>query len=157
MTYEQRIAIIAQWFRDDIAVRFSMPNGIDPKIAATDVIEAINSHIPSALDRERIGNLLAATTKEVARSAKSRTLPTARDFAEATKQAASAFRPPTPTQHTDAHDIDPMRLAAHRIKTKQPVSEDWLKGKRRDLMLSRGLVTNDDLHPYDLYIAAHKQ
>lgn len=157
MTYEQRIAIITQWFRDDITIRFAMPNGIDPKIAATDVIEGINSQIPSHLDRERIGNLLASVTREVARSAKSRTLPTARDFVEATKEAASAYRLQTPTQTSDPAKIDPLRLAAKRIKNKESVAEDWLKGKRREFLLNSGLVTEEDLAPYDLYIAAHTQ
>ena len=157
MTYEQRIAIITRWFRDDITSRFNMPSGIDPKIAMSDVIEAINSQIPSHLDAERIGNLLASITKEIARSAKSRTLPTARDFVEATLQASSAYRLPTPSPTSNPTQIDPLRLAASRIKNRESVAEDWLKGKRRAALIGSGLVTDADLEPYDLYIAAHTQ
>lgn len=157
MTYEQRIAIITRWFRDDIAIRFNMPSNIDPKIAASDVIEAINSQIPSHLSAEQIGNLLASTAKEIARSARSRTLPPARDFVEATLQASSAFRVSTPTSATQPHQIDPLRLAAKKIKRGDAVGEDWIKGERRKQLLSNGLVTEADLHPYDLYIAAYKQ
>lgn len=157
MTYEQRIAIITRWFRDDIASRFNMPSGIDPKIAMNDVIEAINSQIPSHLNAEQIGNLLATTAKEIARSARSRTLPPARDFVEATLQASSAFRLPTPSPTSTPPQIDPLRLAAGRIKRGEAVGEDWLKGNRRKALLSNGLVTEADLHPYDLYMAAHTQ
>lgn len=157
MTYEQRIAIITRWFRDEVAARFSMPNGIDPKIAANDVIEGINSQIPSNLSPEQIGNLLASITREVARSARSRTLPTVKDFVDATLQASSAFRLPVSTSTHQPSHSDPLRIAAHRIKSKEAVGEDWLKGNRRKALLESRLVTEADLHPYDLYIAAHMQ
>jgi len=62
-----------------------MPRDVDPKIAAMDVIEAINGNLPSPLTEERIGILLASITREVSRSAKSRTLPTAKEFVDAVK------------------------------------------------------------------------
>jgi hypothetical protein len=157
MTYEQRISLVTQWFRNDIASRFSMPNGIDPKVAASDVIESINSYIPSHLDKERIGNLLASVTKEVARSAKSRTLPTAKDFIDATRQASQAFQQPQPTVTTNGPLIDPLRLAAKRIESKQAVGEEWLKGARRIALMRDCGITEEQLRPYDLYIAAHTQ
>lgn len=157
MTYEQRIALVGQWFKTEIAPRFSMPNGLDPRIVINDVIEGINAHIPSNLDRERIGNLLASITKEIARSAKSRTLPTAKDFIDATRAASQAYSTPSPTHPTRTTSIDPLRLAAARIRAKETVGEGYLKGARREALMKEHGITETDLAPYDLYIAAHKQ
>ncbi len=157
MTYEQRIAQITMWFRDEIATRFTMPNGVDPKVTVNDTVEAINAYIPSHLKPEQIGNLLASVTREVARSAKSRTLPTAKEFIDATKHSGMAYQLQQGTIQIDTNKIDPLKLAAHRIKTKQPVAEDWLRGNRRELLIRHGNVTEEELRPYDLYIAAHMQ
>lgn len=157
MTYEQRIALIRRWFLADITTRFSMPNGVDPKVAATDIIEGINSNTPSQLTAEQIGNLLASITKEIARSAKSRTLPTTKDFIDATKAASQTRSQALGTTTTQNTSMDPLRLAAARIRTGQPVGEDWIKGNRRELLIKQCGITEDQLAPYDLYIAAHMQ
>jgi hypothetical protein len=156
MTYDQRIAYLSNWFRAELAPRFNLPRDVDPKIAVSDLIEAINSLLPNQLTPEQIGNLLSSTTKEVARSAKSRTLPPIKDFTDALRGVLQARTVPLPTHPSQAHVFDPLRLAIKRIQEGLPVGEHWLKGPMRQQLKSAG-ITEDQMRPYDLYIAAHTQ
>jgi hypothetical protein len=155
MDYNQRITLITNWFKSDMSVRFNMPRDIDAKIAALDVIEAINSNMPSHLDREQIGNFLASITKEVSRSAKSRTLPTAKEFVDAARISAHTPKISTHSAPKESGDNEPLRIAVARIRAGEPVSDGWLFGDRRKQILKH--VTERELERYDLYIAAHKQ
>jgi len=155
MDYNHRIAIITDWFKSDMIVRFNMPRDIDPKIAAIDVIEAINSNMPSHLNGEQIGNFLAAITKEVSRSAKSRTLPTAKEFLEAARASSQTHQISTHSAPTSLDYTDPLKIAVARIRAGNPVADSWLFGVRRKQILQH--VSESDLEKYDLYIAAHMQ
>lgn len=153
--YEQRIGYITDWFKSDITVRFTMPRDIDPKVAAKDVIEAVNSNLPSPITPERIGSLLASITKEVSRSAKSRTLPTAKEFIDAVRALTQSGQIASQSGDTEAWHIDPLQITIKRIRAGQPFCGSWLKGDKRALLLRH--VTSAELEPYDLYMAAHMQ
>lgn len=155
MNYDQRIAHITNWFRSDITVRFNMPRDVDPKIAAMDVIEAINGNLPSPITEERIGNLLASITKEVSRSAKSRTLPTAKEFVDAVRALTQSGQIAPKSSTDGAWRIDPLQIAIKRVRAGEPLCESWLMGGKREQLLRH--VNDGDLQPYDLYIAAHTQ
>lgn len=156
MDYDERIALVTNWFKAEIAVRFSMPNAIDPKVAATDVIEAVNSQLPSQLNKERIGNLLASITREVARSAKSRTLPPTKEFIDAARATVEAHLKASTMPTLPEENNSPARRVAALIRRGEPVGEHWFKGSMRQQLRDAG-VTDDEMHPYDLYIAAHMQ
>lgn len=155
MNYDQRIGHIKDWFKSDITVRFTMPREIDPKIAANDVIEAINSNLPSPITAERIASLLASITKEVSRSAKSRTLPTAKEFVDAVRSLTQSGQIAPRSSTEMAWRIDPLQIAIKRIRAGEPLCESWLNGGKREQLLRH--VNVNDLEPYDLYIAAHTQ
>jgi hypothetical protein len=155
MNYDQRIEHITDWFKSDITVRFTMPRDIDPKIAAKDVIEAINSNLPSPITSERIGTLLASITKEVSRSAKSRTLPTAKEFVDAVRSLTQSGQIATHSSDKEPWRVDPLQIALKRIRAGEPLCESWLAGNKREQLLRH--INVGDLEPYDLYIAAHTQ
>lgn len=155
MNYDQRIASITNWFRSEITIRFNMPRDVDPKIAAMDVIEAINSNLPSPLTEERIGTLLASITREVSRSAKSRTLPTAKEFVDAVKALTQSGQIAPRSSTEGAWRIDPLQIALKRIRAGEPLCESWLNGGKREQLLRH--INVGDLEPYDLYMAAHTQ
>lgn len=155
MDYNQRISLITNWFKSDMIVRFNMPKDIDPKVAALDVIEAINSNMPSHFDSERIGNFLASITKEVSRSAKSRTLPTPKDFVDAARASTQTQQISTHSGLNETGDTDPVKLIAAKVRAGEPIGDGWLFGERRQKLLK--LVSESQLERYDLYIAAHKQ
>lgn len=155
LNYDERIARIKTWFQSDITIRFNMPRDVDAKVAAMDVIDAINSNLPSPLTSERIGTLLASITTEVSRSAKSRTLPTAREFVDAVKALTQSGQISTHSTSNSGWYIDPLMAAVKRVKAGESVCESWLKGDKRKQLLRH--VNEGDLQPYDVYIAAHKQ
>lgn len=155
MNYDERIAHIKTWFQSDITVRFNMPRDVDPKIAAMDVIDAINGNLPSPLTQERIGTLLSSITKEVSRSAKSRTLPTAKEFVDAVRTLTQSGQIATHSASNDTWRIDPLHIAIKRVRAGESICESWLRGDNRKRLL--GHVNESDLAPYDVYIAAHTQ
>lgn len=155
MDYNQRISHISNWFKSDIIVRFNMPRDVDPKIAAVDAIEAINANLPSPISAEQIGNLLASITKEVSRSAKSRTLPTVKEFVDAARASAQSRQIATHSADSTSWRIDPLQIAVKRVRAGDALCESWLHGVRRKQLLEH--VSEDQLRKYDLYIAAHKQ
>ena len=155
MNYDQRMAIISNWFKADIVPRFNMPRDVDARISATDVMEAVNSNIPSPTTPERMGNLLASITKEVARSAKSRTLPTIKEFVEAARISAQSVQTASHSANSDSWRIDPLEITVKRVREGQAICQSWLSGIRRTELLKH--VSEDQLQKYDLYIAAHTQ
>lgn len=155
MNYDQRMAIISNWFKSDIIPRFNMPRDVDPKVSATDVMEAVNANISSHATAERIGDLLASITREIARSAKSRTLPTVKEFVDAARALTQSHKTATHSADYSPNRIDPLQVAIKRVRSGSPLCESWLKGSRRMELLRH--VSEDDLRKYDLYMAAHKQ
>ena len=155
MNYDQRMAIISNWFKADIVPRFNMPRDVDPRISATDVMEAVNSNIPSPTTPERMGNLLASITKEVARSAKSRTLPTIKEFVDAARVSAQSGQTASHSANSDGWRIDPLEITVKRVRAGESICQSWLSGIRRTELLKH--VSEDQLRKYDLYIAAHTQ
>lgn len=155
MNYDQRISQITNWFRSDITIRFNMPRDVDAKVAAIDVIEAINANLPAALTKERIESLLALILKEASQSAKSRTLPTVKEFVDAVKALTQSGQIASHSASRSQWDADPLQIALKRIRAGEPVCDSWLKGIKREQLLRH--VNNGDLEPYDLYITAHTQ
>ena len=156
MDYSQRISHISNWFKSDIIIRFNMPRDVDAKVSAMDVIEAINANLPSPLSQEQIGNLLASITKEVSRSAKSRTLPTIKEFIDAARASSQSRQIAThSSSDSTSWRIDPLKITVKRVRAGESLCESWLHGAKRKQLLEH--VTEDQLQKYDLYIAAHKQ
>ena len=155
MNYDQRMSVISNWFKTDIVPRFNMPRDVDARISATDVMEAVNANIPSPTTPERMGNLLASITKEVARSARSRTLPTIKEFVDAARISAQSHQTASHSANSDSWYIDPLQITVKRVRAGEAICESWLTGIRRTELLKH--VSEADLRKYDLYIAAHTQ
>jgi len=102
-----------------------------------------------------MGNLLASITKEVARSAKSRTLPTIKEFVDAARVSAQSGQTASHSANSDGWRIDPLEITVKRVREGQAICQSWLSGIRRTELLKH--VSEDQLQKYDLYIAAHTQ
>jgi hypothetical protein len=157
MNYDERIAHIKQWFKDDMLARFTPPTGVDPKIVATDTIEAINSNLPNKLSSETLGNLLSSMTKEIARTARSRTLPIVKDFITAAHNASQALREGPQSTNSNPFHIDPLKRQEARIKRREPIPEAYLYGNLRAQLLAHTTVTEAELDRYSVASAAHTQ
>lgn len=156
MNYDQRISYLKNWIKTDILPRFNMPKDLDPKIVAMDVIEAVNSNIPNGTDAKRMSQLVASIAKEVAQSARSRTLPPVKDFIDATRKATSAYADRSITTTTKPK-ILAHKISADRIRQRQPVSDYYITGTGRKILIEEYGMKNSDFEPYDVALAAHMQ
>jgi len=155
MNYDARISLLKAWFKEQIVTRFNMPRDLDPKIVALDIIEAINRNIPSQTDEEQMRNLVASIAKEVAQSAKTRTVPSVKEFIEATR---NVHRSDTEPRSVGSNDfMDPTHINAQRVRSGEPVSDYYISGKGRQLLIRHAGLNEGDFHNYDLAIAAHMQ
>jgi hypothetical protein len=148
MNYDQRIAYIKQWFKDQILPRFNMPRDLDPRIVAMDVIEAVNNNIPSKTDEKRMGYFVALIAKEISRSARSRTLPPVKEFVDATRAATQG--------HGEARSeptskfANPYLITEKRIRSGEEISDLYLRGTMREQLIAQTSITDKDLEPYEL-------
>lgn len=157
MNYDQRINYLKNWFGSDILSRFNMPKDLDQKIIAMDTIEAINRNIPNGVDKERMGQIVASTTKELAQSATSRTLPSIKAFIDATQKATQSHG--AGRGAAISGPIDPFAIIAKRVAVCADICESYLRDPRRSILIKNYGVREHDLEPYDKYLAeaAHKQ
>ena len=146
MNYDDRISLLKDWFRSDIASRFNMPRDLDPKFVALDVIEGVNRNIPGNLDRSGMNNFVALITKEITHSARTRTLPTPKEFIEACRNAAQSDR----ERHTEPSQasMDPYLVNANRIRRMEAVSDLCFSEPYKKKLISEYGLTEKDFEPY---------
>lgn len=156
MNYDQRISYLKNWLGTDILSRFNMPRDLDQKIIAMDTIEAVNRNLPSQINKERMGQLVALITKELTQSAQTRTLPNVKAFIEAARFAtrgAAAGAALTPSVGLDTYKINEARIRAG-----EAIPDTFLRGTMREQLIARTSITDADLVPYEsVDYTAHKQ
>jgi len=134
-----------------------MPRDLEPTVVAMDIIEAINRNLPSKVTKERMSSLVAPIAKEVTQSAKTRTVPSVKEFMDAMSRVSKSHAEP----RTDTSDDlpDSYQLNANRIRSGAAVGELYLRGKHRKKLIEEYHITEEDLHPYDEWVAntAHTQ
>ena len=156
MNYDQRIAEIKEWFKADMLTRFTPPTGVDPKITATDAIEAINANLPSKLNPEQLRNILASITKDIARAARTRTLPVVREFITAANNASQSHRESRTEASQGFASLDTFKIMEARVKAREPLGDMWLRGSLRQQLIARTSVTDEELDRY-VDTTAHTQ
>jgi len=156
MNYEQRIDVIKDWFRNDMLTRFTPPTGADPKVVATDTIEAVNNNIPSNTIKEQMNNILSSLTKDIVHSAKSRTLPVVKDFITSTRKCTQTLREMGSIGKSTEWSLDPFEVAARRIRAGEAVSETFLHGRQKEQLMQRTGINEGDIQKY-LDPTAHTQ
>lgn len=156
MNYDQRISFLKEWFKSDIVSRFNMPRDLDPTIVAMDVIEAINRNIPNDITRERLSSLVAPIAKEVTQSARTRTLPSVKEFLEAVRNTQQSHG--EPRSESKNPSVDTYQLNADRIRQRNAVPEMYLLDPHRKKLIEEYNLTEKDFEPYDKWFgfAAHK-
>lgn len=151
-TYDQRMALTKEWFRSKVTTRFTMPNGIDPNIVASDIIESINAAIPSEYTDRRFSELLADISAEVARRSRSRTLPPVRDFLIAAGASVKKMHQSHGEAHTLATTVSSiptyLRITEARIRAREPVADFYVRGSGKAELLEKTGLTEEDFEPY---------
>lgn len=156
MNYDQRIDYILNWFRDNILTRFTPPTGTNAKTLANDIVEAVNSNIPSNLTKEQMDNILSSLTKDIVHSARSRTLPVTKDFITSTRNASQKLRESAGAALDSSWSLDLYQLTARRVRANEPIAEAFLFGRQREELKARTGITDADLEKY-IDPTAHKQ
>ena len=94
---------------------------------------------------------------EVFNNLETRTWPTMKEM----KKAAKTIAPRRPEFDLLVHpsgfekyEPDPLKINAARIKNHQPVCEKYVQGAHAEKMLRKGLITEDDLQPYQEALTA---
>ena len=157
MNYDQRIAIIKSWFKSDITTRFNMPRDLEPVVVALDAVEAVNSHIFSGCNEQQLSQVVAFITKDLVQTAKSRTLPTVKEFSDAASRASERMRAtlsamnPRPRGNTPASPN--LLITEARIKRGDVISDLYLRGTMREELLKYTSITAEDLIPYEKTLA----
>ena len=151
MNYDERMAYLKDWFKSDIITRFAMPRDLEPKMVAMDVIDTINANIPSGVNEQRMALFTATITKEATRNARTRVLPTAKEFLEATKTATRSGVEARTAPST--YISDPFALTAKTVLSGGAISDTYLSGSFRDKLINEYGITDADLAPYDKYIS----
>ena len=149
MNYDQRISYLKNWFGNDILSRFNMPRDLDQKIIAMDTIEAVNNNIPSDVTPERLGQLVASITKELAQSATSRTLPSIKLFIDATRSASKRLREARTEATHSSVGLDTLKITEARIRAGEAISDTFLRGTMREMLIAKTSITDADLAPYE--------
>ena len=156
MNYDQRIDYILDWFRDNILTRFTPPTGTNAKTLANDIVEAVNSNIPSNLTKEQMDNILSSLTKDIVHSARSRTLPVTKDFIASTRNASQRLRESAGAALDSSWSLDLYQLTARRVRAGEAIAEAFLFGRQREELKARTGITDADLEKY-IDPTAHKQ
>ena len=156
MNYDQRIDYILNWFRDNILTRFTPPTGTNAKTLANDIVEAVNSNIPSNLTKEQMDNILSSLTKDIVHSARSRTLPVTKDFIASTRNASQKLRESAGAALDSSWSLDLFQITARRVRANEPIAEAFLFGRQREELKARTGITDADLEKY-IDPTAHKQ
>jgi len=148
MNYDQRIDYILNWFRNDMLTRFTPPAGVDAKALAHDIVQAVNSNIPSSLTKEQMDNILSSITKDIVHSARSRTVPVVKDYIASTRNASQRLRESAGAALDSSWSLDLFQITARRVRENQPIAEAFLFGRQREELKKRTGITDADLEKY---------
>ncbi|MGI9398015.1 MAG: hypothetical protein ACR2OQ_01775 [Paracoccaceae bacterium] len=88
---------------------------------------------------------------EVFNNLETRTWPTAKEINKSAKTIAPRrpeFNLLVHPMGQEKYEPDPYKINAARIKNHQPVCEKYVQGSHAEKMIRKGLVTEDDLQPY---------
>ena len=156
MNYEQRMSLIKAWFKSDIVPRFNMPRDLDPKTVASDIIEAINRNIDKT-NEAHFKYILEEITKHVVKNAKTRALPTVREFLDGIRNSPESHG--ERREHASKSSDYSYHLTAKRIRSGEPISDIFLRNSMRKKLKKITGITDKELEPYEKYLAqaAHMQ
>lgn len=148
MDYNKRTMLIGGWLRN-VLKRYRPPPEMDDDALRQElnfIVEDINSIVPAGINEGQFNLILEGTDKKVRMKQTSRTWPTIKAFTEAAKKSLPSSAGTTNTGPT----LDPLKIAAKRIKAGKEVGESYIFGRNRQLLLEQELVTEEELAHYTL-------
>ena len=122
---------------------------------ARNIVRMLNQKFPNDTTEDHIRGTMDRAMLKLKEAHKSRTWPTAADISAAVSKSMSTSKSSLPSGNA-TWKPDSLEINAKRIKAGEPVGQMYIQGKLAERMVRDGLVTEDELAPYLVYIDAHR-
>ena len=158
MTYDERTRVILSELIK-MMQGYATPKHLDTRAKeeeeARNIVRMLNQKFPNDTTEDHIRGTLDRAMLKLKEAHKSRTWPTAADISSAVSKSMSTSKSSLPSGNA-TWKPDSLEINAKRIKAGEPVGQMYIQGKLAERMVRDGLVTEDELAPYLVYIDAHR-
>ena len=154
MNYDERKRIISGWLFDTLK-RYEPPAHMDDNAIREEMVlmvEDINSEIPTGTNEGGLKYILDKSAEFVRKNQASRRWPSISMFVKGVKENRVAMVEDHILIEHRPKDFDESHIMARKIKNGDPVAEWWITGGGRQQILNTGIVTHNDLAPYEKYL-----
>lgn len=119
------------------------------------IAKMINSKFPNDTTEDHIRGTFERASMKLKEAHKSRNWPNGAEISTAIAKSMNASQSSLPKAF--GWKPDSLEVNAKRIKAGEPVGEMYIQGKMAERMVRDGLVTEEELAPYLVYLDAHKR
>lgn len=150
MNYDDRKRIISGWLLEFLK-RYEVPSHLDQNSIKQEMVlmvEDINSEIPNDMNEGGLKHVLERVAAYIRKNQTTRKWPTISLFVKGVKDSKVSVVEDHMAIAMDKQWDDPLVINAKRIKSGEAVGDWYITGKGANQMLQRGLVTYDELKPY---------
>ena len=158
MTYEERTRVILSELIK-MMQGYATPKHLDTRQKEEDearnIVRMLNQKFPNDTTEDHIRGTMDRAMLKLKEAHKSRTWPTAADISAAVSKSMTTSKSSLPSGNA-TWKPDSLEINAKRIKAGEPVGQMYIQGKLAERMVRDGLVTEDELAPYLVYIDAHR-
>ena len=159
MTFEERMTAIRSELVGMMTL-YVVPKHLDNDNKVRQEIEGIarmvNNKFPNDTTLDHIRGTMERAAIKLKEAHTSRTWPTGKDIGTAVSKSLTTSRSSLPA-NKGPWKPDTLAINARRIKAGEPVGETYITGKLAERMVAQGLVTEEELAPYLVYLDAHKR
>jgi hypothetical protein len=148
MIFEQRMALVKAWMKEEIMPRFSPPSGLDASKLAMDIAEAVNSAVPNVTNEQHFKYLLEQVQKNILKSARTRVMPTVKEFSAACSKLAI----PDEAKVNEGWKLCPYTITEKQVRSDQPIAAYWLEEHRLAELLDNTNLTMEDMRKYTAHM-----
>lgn len=158
MTFEERMSQIRSEITEMLAT-YAVPKHLDNENKVRQEIEGlarmVNHKLPSDTTQDHIRGTFERASMKLKSAHTSRTWPTGKDIDAAVTKSMTTSHSSLP-HNKGPWKPDTLEINARRIRAGEPVGETYLTGKLAERMVSKGLVTEEQIAPYLVYLDANK-
>ena len=159
MTYEERIRVILDEL-SKLMSQYAEPKHLNTRKKLEDEVRNIcrmlNQKFPNDTTEDHIRGTMDRAMLKIKEAHTSRTWPTGKDIGTAVSKSLTTSQSSLPA-NKGPWKPDTLAINARRIKAGEPVGETYITGKLAERMVAQGLVTEEELAPYLVYLDAHKR
>ena len=159
MTFDERMSQIRSEITGMLAT-YAVPKHLDNENKVRQEIEGlarmVNHKLPNDTTPDHIRGTFERASMKLKSAHTSRTWPTGKDIDAAVTKSMTTTMSSLPA-NKGPWKPDTLAINARRIKAGEPVGETYITGKLAERMVAQGLVTEEELAPYLVYLDAHKR